>query len=245
MRSLFALALLGSLIGPIPVRADNDENTKAILTRGIKALGGEANLNKYKAATWKVKMKVFAAGMVLDASGEDTVQWPGRYRAETEDGVLLVLSGEKGWVHTSGGTKEIDNAALANYRRALYFRWIPVTVVPLKEKGFKLAAAGEEKVGGRPAVGIKVTAPDGQLFQIHFDKENGLPVKMAMNAKNESTGTELSFARLFSNYKEIQGVKVATKVVEQDLDAGKTMSETEISDFKFADKLDDKVFAKP
>jgi hypothetical protein len=245
MRFFFTLVILGALAVAIPVRADNDEKTQDVLAKAIKALGGEANLSKYKAATWKVRMKVFAAGMVLEDAGEEALQWPGRYRVETGNGTILVLNGEKGWVHRTGGTEELDKSALAHWRRAPYFRWIPVTVLPLKEKGIKLAAEAEEKVGGWPAVGIKLTPPDGQVFQIYFDKESGLPVKMVMKVKDEGTGKESSFARLYTNYREIQGVKVAMKVVEQDLDAGKTMSETEISDFKFADKLDEKVFAKP
>ena len=51
-------------------------------------------------------------------------------------------------------------------------------VIFAKGKGFKIEAAGEEKVGDKPAAVVKVTGPDSKDFKLFFDKESGLPVKL-------------------------------------------------------------------
>ena len=48
--------------------------------------------------------------------------------------------------------------------------------MPLKGKEFKVEALGEESAGGKPAVGVKVTPPDGKEFRLYFDKESGLAI---------------------------------------------------------------------
>src|SRR5207302_437956 len=62
--------------------------------------------------------------------------------------------------------------------REVYLQLVPVTVLPLRGKGFKVKTAGEEKVGGKAAVVLEVTGPDSKDFKLSFDKESGLPVKM-------------------------------------------------------------------
>ena len=66
---------------------------------------------------------------------------------------------------------------VAREKRNLYLQIVPVLLVPLKGKGFKVESAAEEKVGDKPASVLKVTGPDGKDFTISFDKESGLPVK--------------------------------------------------------------------
>ena len=76
------------------------------------------------------------------------------------------------------GVDEAGGRALANQKRDVYLQIVPEMVVPLKGEGFKVESAAEEKVGGKPAAVLKVTGPDGKEFQLFFDKESGLPVKL-------------------------------------------------------------------
>src|SRR5439155_17325730 len=91
---------------------------------------------------------------------------------------VTVLAGNKGWRKFGDNQSEMDKDALANEIRTVYLTVIPMTILPLKGKEFKVAAIAEENVEGKPAVGIKVTAPDGKDFRLYFDKESGLPVRM-------------------------------------------------------------------
>ena len=73
---------------------------------------------------------------------------------------------------------ELDGDDLAAEKRRAYLQAAPMTILPLKGKGFKVESATEEKVGDKPAAVLKVTGPDGKDFTLFFDKESGLPVKL-------------------------------------------------------------------
>src|SRR5207253_1404299 len=114
-----------------------------------------------------------------------TVQGLDHYRSEFEGEFggnkvkgVTVVNGDKGWRKFGDMNRELEADGVANEKRTLYLQIIPATLVPLKGKGFKIEAAGEEKVGGKPAAILKVTGPDGKDFTLSFDKESGRPVKM-------------------------------------------------------------------
>ncbi len=138
----------------------------------------------------------------------------------------------------------MDDDALANQKRNTYLRVLPVTLVPLKGKDFKLEAAGEEKVDGKPAVGIKVTGPDQKDFTLYFDKESGLPVKLVAKVVGFQ-GNEYTQETTYKDYKDFDGIKKATKV-ESKRD-GEDFIKSEITEFKVLDKdkVDPKTFSEP
>ena len=91
---------------------------------------------------------------------------------------VSVLAGDKGWRKINENLTELEGDALVNEKRRVYMDIIPITLVALKGKGFKYQAGGEEKVGDKPAVILKVTGPEGKEFSLFFDKESGVPVKL-------------------------------------------------------------------
>ena len=136
----------------------------------------------------------------------------------------------------------LEGDMLANEKRNLYLQVIPATLIPLKDKSFKLEAAKEEKVGDKPAVGVKVTAPDGKDFTIYFDKESGLPVKVVAKVLG-FMGDEFTQESLLGSYKEFDSIKIATKSeVKRN---GEKFLDGEVTEFKVLDNVDPKTFAKP
>jgi hypothetical protein len=117
-----------------------------------------------------------------------------------------------------------------------------MTLLPLREKAFKVEPAKEDKVDGKPAVGLKVTGPDGKDFTLYFDRESGLPVKQVAKVVG-FTGEEFTQETIFSDYKEFGGIKKATKV-ENKRD-GQKFLEQNVTEFKVLDKVDPKTFAEP
>ncbi|HEY1858881.1 MAG TPA: hypothetical protein VGG61_00915, partial [Gemmataceae bacterium] len=121
----------------------------------------------------------------------------------------------------------------------IYLQVIPTTLLPLKDKEFKIEAAGEEKVADKPAVGLKVTPPDKKEFTIFFDKESGLPVKLVAKVVG-FMGDEAVQETLVADYKEFDGIKKATKIeIRRD---GNKFLEQQITEFKVLDKVDPKTF---
>ncbi len=71
--------------------------------------------------------------------------------------------------------------------------------------------AAKKKWATSPPSILKVTGPDGKDFTLFFDKESGLPVKLAgtvMASRARRTNMEITFG----DYKDFDGIKKATKI---------------------------------
>jgi hypothetical protein len=232
-----------------PARAADDKDAQAIVDKGIQALGGADRLGALKAATWKSKGTLTINDSDNAISSQVTVEGLDRFRQEFEGEFngntvkgITVVDGGKGWRKFGDNSQELDKEALANQKRAMYLQWVPVALVPLKGKGFKVETAGEEKVGDKPAAVLKVTGPDGKDFRLSFDKESGLPVRLVAKVAGFMSG-EFEQETTFSAYKDFGGIKKATKVSSKR--DGQKFLEGEITDFKALDKVDPKTFAEP
>jgi hypothetical protein len=231
-------------------RAGDAREATAILDRAIKALGGEEKLSKIKAATWKAKGKINFGGMDSDSTSTATVQglehsrneFSGEFGGMQINGVL-VLAGDKAWRKFGDMQQALDKDQVANTRRNLYLQIIPMTLVPLKDKSFKVEVAKEEKVDGKLAAGLKITGPDGKDFRLYFDKQSGLPIKQVATVAGFMGGGEVTQETTYSDYKEMGGIKKATRIrVHRD---GEKFLDQEITEFRVLDKVDPKTFAEP
>jgi hypothetical protein len=102
------------------------------------------------------------------------------------------------------------HASIAVEKRNAYLDVVPVLIVPLKRNGFKLDSASDEKIGDKAVAIVRVTGPEGKDFTLYFDKESGLPVKMnGLVADGE--GEEAMHETTFEEYKDFDGIKVATR----------------------------------
>jgi hypothetical protein len=241
-----ALAVLS--LAAIPARAADDD-PKAIIDKGIQALGGEEKLAKADAFSVKADGKITFGGNENEFSSESTYQgldhfrgtFKGEFNGNTFEGVTVV-NGNKGWRKFGDMVMEIDGDGLDNEKRTIYLRVLPTTLVGLKKPEFKLAAAREETVDGKPAVGVKVTGEDGKPFTIYFDKESGLPVKLEAVVTG-FMGDEFTEETTYADYKDFGGIKRATKVKSSR--DGEPFVEQTVTDFKVLDKVDPKTFDEP
>jgi hypothetical protein len=230
------------------VRADENDPT-TVLDKAIKALGGEEKLKKVGATSWKSKLTITFNDNTNDFTSHVTVQGLDHYRSEFEGEFggnpfkgVTVLNGDKGWRKFGDNKTDMDADALANEKRRVYLEVVPTLLMPLKGKGFKLEGVAEEKVGDKPAAGIKVTGPDGKDFTLYFDKESGLPVKLVAKVVGFQ-GEDYTQETTYKDYKEFDGIKKATKA-ESKRD-GEDFIKSEITEFKVLDKVDPKTFSEP
>ena len=244
--AVVATALLACLTSPL--RADEKEAI-AVLDKAIKALGGEEKLGKAATATWTTKGTINVMDADNDIAMRMTAQGLDNFRQEFEGEFggnaikgVTVLAGDKGWQNFADMKMEMDKNTLASTKRNFYLAIVPVTILPLKGKGFKVTTDGEEKVGDKPAMKIKATGPDGKDFTLFFDKESGRPVKLVADVMG-FMGDEYTQTTTFAEYKEMAGIQKATKV--HSLRDGKKFIEQQVTDFKIVEKLDPKTFAEP
>jgi hypothetical protein len=228
--------------------AEGDKESLAILDKAIKALGGEEKLKAAKAFTSKAKGTITFGDMENAFTSQTTVQGldHARRQFEGEFGgnkfqAVTVVAGNKGWRQFGDNVMELDDATLGNEKRTLYLQVVATTILPLQGKGFKVTAAGEDKVGNSVAVVIKATGPDGKDFKLYFDKTSGLPVKQVAVVA-DFMNNDYTQETIFKDYKESDGIKRATKVeIKRD---GAKLIEQETTEFKVLAKVDPKTFAE-
>jgi hypothetical protein len=240
---LSVLVISGIVIPASQARADDQADARAIVAKAIKAAGGEEALKKHSATRSKESGTYYGmGGDGFPYTGEYAVQWPHQWRMDIAGVFMIGLNGDKGWISANGETRDMSAEELKIQQDAHYFRWI-ATLLPLKDKKFKLATAGETKLSDRAAVGVRVSAEKHADISLYFDKESGLLVKTEHRAHSEEQSKEVNEETFLSDHKEIDGAQIATKIViKRD---GERYIEAETLELKAVGKLDDGVFAKP
>jgi hypothetical protein len=248
-RTLGAGLAMLVLSTPIASLRADDSAVNAILDKSMKALGGEEKLKKVDVYVLKAKGTISFNGNDNEFTSQATVSGLDKIRAEFEgefDGNKIkgvtVLKGDKGWRKFGDNVMEMDSDAVANEKRTLYLQVLPFRLDRLKGKDYKLESAGEEKVGDKPAIAVKITGPDGKDFKVFFDKKSDLPVRIVAKVIGFN-GEEFTQETTLSDYKEFGGLKKPTKI-ESKRDGEKFISQ-EVTDFKVVDKVADDTFAEP
>lgn len=228
----------------LPANA-TDDAASATLDKGIKALGGLEKLGKVESFSWKSKGTINFNGEENEFNNEVTAKGLDHFRRQfgnDQFSGVSVLAGDKGWRKVNENSTEMEGEALANEKRRVYLDIIPITLVALKGKGFKVETAAETKVGDKPAEVLKITGPEGKDFSLSFDKETGLPVRLTATVVGFQGG-ENNLEITFGDYKDFDGFKKATKIeVKRD---GETFQKMEVTEFKVLDKVDPETFTEP
>ena len=225
------------------------EDPKSLLEKAIQAIGGEEKLKKAETLTWKSKGTVNFNGNDVPFKGDALARGLDHIRRqivfEGDDGertIVIVLGGDKGWIKFGEEPREMEGDALANEKRNAAMEVLSTTLVGLKAEGYKLESAGESMVEGKPALGLKITMPQGKDFTLFFDKATSLPVKSVARVMGFQ-GEEFTQETYYHDYKDFGGIKKATRI-EMKRD-GDDFIKTEVSDFKVLDKADPKAFTEP
>jgi hypothetical protein len=235
------VCISGIIIFSVRGNKDEDAKMREIIARAIKAHGGD-NLEKYKGSITKTKGKL----LDLEYTIESTLQLPDRSRnvAESKLGKFVqILNGDKGWVKLGDLSRECVKEELDEMRETLNAVQISRLTV-LTDREYKLAPLGEEKIDDRPAIGVRVEHKGFRDISLFFDKESNLLLKMETRIKDPLRGgEEVAAETLYSDYKNVDGVMTAHKIIiKYD---GKTYIEGEVTDVKYSEKLDDSIFDKP
>lgn len=221
----------------------------ALVDKAVRALGGAEKLARVRAATWKEKGTRTFQGNDIPFDAEVLVQGTDHIRREWEVGGggmkvggVVVVTSESAWSKMMGNVEELAGERLADEHRRVYLTVIPITVLPLKSEGYRLATIADEQVGERPAAGLKVTPPDGKEFRLYFDKETGLPVRVVAKVLAQEGAGECTEETTYSDYKAFDGVQKATSIlIKQN---GAKVSEVQVGEFKVLGHTDAKAFEK-
>lgn len=250
MKRILVVALLTGFVACQSTLARADEKEAlAVVDKAIKAAGGEEKLSKARVLSWTVKGTISINGNEGQITGHTTAEGLDHYRAEYEADLngnpvkgVVVLNGDKGWRKNGEEINELNADLLANEKRSAYIQRATTLLVPLKSKGFKIESSADEKIGDKLVSVVRATGPDGKDFTIFFDKETGLPVKQVAKMIGFQ-GEDITLESTYSDYKDFNGIKKATKI-ETKRD-GERFVESEVIEFKVLDKVEPDRFAEP
>ncbi len=246
MRRSFPLSLGLILCLAGAARAADDE-IKTIVDKARKVLGGDEQLAKVKAATWKGKGTVHFMGQPFIHTGQWFMQGPELSAVNLEITAdcnrikfVSVVNGENAWTKIGEGVQKLTKEQINELREEAYARWLTY-LLPLKDKDFKLQALGELKSGEQTLVGVKVSHPKHRDVDLFFDKETGLLIKT--ETRVIVNGKEMPQETAYSEFEVQNGLKRPAKITIK-RDGGSHVA-AELSDFKLVEKLEEVVFAKP
>jgi hypothetical protein len=251
MRRLLALGLLAIAVTIVPNRVQADDNVKAVIEKAIKAHGGEANLTKYQAAKFDIKGKLSIMGTEISFTGTSSYMLPDKFREEIKVDVMgqefTITQGSDGknaWSLANGAARELKDQEIEHLKDQAFENYVDSIVPLLKDKDITLRLVGDEMVNEKPAIAILVKAKGHKDRTLSFDKESGLLVKSASKMlKPDMEGVEVDGETFFTDFKDVDGVKVAMKQrVKQE---GKDFLEAELSNYKLLEKIDSDKFSKP
>jgi hypothetical protein len=246
MRKPFAVLTVASLllVWVGIARSDDESDARAIVTKAIKATGGEAAIAKHKSATFKEKGLYFGmGGDGLPYTASYAVELPSKFRMDVEGLFLMIVNGDKGWTKMGDQTKEMTKEELAAQQMTLKAEWMG-GLLPLQDKAFTLATLPEIKIDDKAAVGVKATRKDYPDLKLYFDKNTNLLVRLEFRTKDaQENFKDVTMEANYSNFKEFDGMKIPTKmVIKKD---GKRFVEADVLEYKAVEKIDPKMFDRP
>jgi hypothetical protein len=245
---LLSVAFLLAATGMIGAGAGEDKAARALVEKAIQAHGGEAALTKLPAVEAKLKGKISLLGEATAFTGDFAADGPERQKVVIEGTLngekfrmIHVVNGAQAWLKTGDEATELTGDDFDEALKQAQSTWV-ATLIPLKDRAFKLTSLGEFRIQQRPVLGVRVAHKGQRDVQLFFDQQTGLLVKTKVRVKDES-GEEITEESYLDDYRDVQGTKQATKLlIKHD---GEMFMEAEVSDYQLSEKLDKKVFGKP
>jgi hypothetical protein len=231
------------------VRGQDDES-RALALKAVKAHGGKELLSKYKAAQVKIKGDVDVMGVQAKFSGEVFFLFPEKMKnvvtIEVNNmniEVVQVFDGKQFFVKAGGNSIELKDAKIIEEAKEGMYAEKVASLFDLDEKGYKFAALGEAKVEGKDAVGIRVSREGKRDVNLYFDTKTHLLVKYEFRGRDFMGMMEVTQEKILSDYREVMGVQTPRKITV--LHDGKKAMDLAITDVTYAETFDDSYFVKP
>lgn len=247
LRNAAICCLALALTATVGRAASQDAAVKAIVDKAREALGGEDKLSKHHAATWKGKGTVRFMGQPLGYAGAWQTQAADQSHVSLDITIekntvpyAKGVGGDKVWVKIGQGIQKLSKADVEELREEAYVRWL-TTMLPLRDKQFKLEPLGELRVGDVDTVGLKVLIKGHRPVDLYFEKATGVLVKCVHPVRENER--ELIQETIWSVFEMQDGLRRPTRVVTTR--DGNPYIDGELSDFRLVEKIDDGVFSMP
>jgi outer membrane lipoprotein-sorting protein len=242
VRIVLAVAVLAC------TRTASAQTADDIIEKSLTALGGRAALEKIASRSMKGTIVMTSPAGDLPGTIEVLNQAPNKIRTllsldltAAGAGAVTVdqrFDGTKAYATNSmQGDTEVSGDRLENLRNNAF----PSPFIGYKDRGTKIVLAGKEKVHDKDAYVLSVTPATGPASRVWVDAESFLPVKASTTIDAPETGP-MEQVTEFTDYRDVDGVKVPFKVSAMSAVQSYTVTVTSI---EHNVKIDPALFAKP
>jgi hypothetical protein len=249
MRPLFLVAL--ALLLPTVATADLTFGPEYFIRETIKANGGTAAINKFRAEIAKIKGTMVKDGKEVPFTGQFIIQFPEQLKRDyyfEEDGkrtrLIRVLNGDKGWVSQDGTTRDYKKIEAAEdietihaYRMARLTQLVDDTEIDLTRLYF--AGNNPNNVNGERAWGFRVQVKERRPVDLYL----GANPQVLLKIERVVLEPDVKWEEYLSDYQEVNGVKRPMKRLIYL--AGKKWLEMTVTEIKLSEQIDEKEFARP
>lgn len=191
--------------------------------------------------TFYVKAKLSMMGMEMPMTMQ--MKKPNKFRIDTEamgQKIVQGYDGENGWMinpMVGGGVTDLKGAEL---KQAMNQADLEGELYNYKEKGHSAELIGKVNADGEEAYRIKFTNADGTVKDYYIDANSYLISKV--KAKVEQMGQSMNIETKITEYKDINGIKIGSKMEIETPMGTQSMVMEEI---KLDEAIDDSVFTRP
>jgi hypothetical protein len=217
MFRLLLLVICVSLLASLVPASPAVDGPRKVIERALEAQGGVALLKRsWQARQTREKGILFLPrpdGAILklpftteqrfDESGRE---W-GRARINSPElkfDMTMAFNGKKGWLKANDVLKERTQHQSDSIRVNTYRVRVERLISLLDDPAFIFKATGEERINGRPALGVRVSRKGRPDVLLYFDKATHLLVKSSGIYKEPDLGgKELQREIYFLDYREV------------------------------------------
>lgn len=214
------------------------QNLQEVLDKHFEAIGQENLLEK---ETYTVQASIQQMGMEIPMTMK--LKRPNKFRMEMEmqgQKMIQAYNGEKGWMIAPWMSTEPQDLSGAELNQAMEQANFDGELYNYEEKGTEASLIGKVNVEGTPMYNIRLTDKNGTIKNYFIDAEDYLIRKI--KARVNAQGQEVEVEQNLSEYEEIDGVKMPTKIESKNPMGTAIINFTEIS---FNETLDNSIFEKP
>jgi len=211
---------------------DNAIKAKYGLPKG-KAL--DKKLSKIKDLT--VKMNASIQGQTIGVTRYQKA--PNKFAMVMAMGTMVIqkqtFDGTVGKVSGMQGNKDVEGADLEDLKASSEM----FAELNYEKHGIKHTLLGIEPLDGKEAYKMEKLSASGEKETVWYDVASGLQVKTMTVQTNEEMGGEFVVMGLYSDYKDVNGIKIAHKIKQS---FGPQALDMEVTSVEVNTKLGDDVF---
>jgi len=212
-----------------------------LVTRAIAAKGGVEKLRTIRTIISSADMTIDSAAGRSSVPATTSIQYPDRFRTDAmmpAGRLVQVFNKGECWVQNAQGVKDAS-AALAASLRAHVHRDVVLLLLGLADGRVTARRVADVVEGGRAMPALEVRSADVPAVTLVLDPESSLILRQRYAPAGDPWIVEESF----SDYRDVNGVKVAFKTVVRG--AGVPTVERVVRSFRYNVPVDPALFTRP